>query len=59
MRTRKQGERGGNSRPSDCRCGKCPVCVENARWERIFNEKFADPQYYVRPPDRSSPLADM
>jgi hypothetical protein len=31
-----------------CECGVCPKCVENARWEKIFNEKFADPEYYRR-----------
>lgn len=36
-------------RPKRCRCGKCPACTENARWERIFQEKFADPDYYKRP----------
>jgi hypothetical protein len=30
-----------------CRCGECPPCLENARWERIFEEKFADPNYYA------------
>lgn len=29
-----------------CGCGKCAGCIENQRWERIFNEKFADPAYY-------------
>jgi hypothetical protein len=29
-----------------CHCGTCPKCVENARWERIFQERFADPLYY-------------
>jgi hypothetical protein len=29
-----------------CQCGQCPVCVDNARWERIFNDKFNDPSYY-------------
>jgi hypothetical protein len=29
-----------------CKCGECKWCVENARWERIFNEKFCDPTYY-------------
>jgi len=29
-----------------CRCGTCPRCMEEARWERIFNERFADPDYY-------------
>ena len=36
-----------------CLCGECVPCIENARWERIFNEKFADPNYY-RP--RPAPL---
>ena len=30
-----------------CDCGKCKACEDNARWERIFNEKFADPDYYT------------
>ena len=29
-----------------CSCGACARCRDNARWERIFNEKFADPSYY-------------
>lgn len=29
-----------------CACGRCSFCLENQRWERIFQEKFADPQYY-------------
>ena len=33
-----------------CRCGKCRQCVEEARWERIFTEKFADPEYYGQRP---------
>ncbi len=31
-----------------CECGTCPRCMENARWERIYQEKFADPDYYSR-----------
>jgi len=43
-----------------CRCGRCPECIENARWERIFKEKFADPTYYTRPAVRSgSPLRSL
>ncbi len=30
-----------------CRCGACKWCLDNARWDRIFNEKFADPTYYT------------
>ena len=42
-----------------CKCGQCPQCVDNSRWERIFAEKFADPTYYTRSIDThmSSPLA--
>jgi hypothetical protein len=31
-----------------CTCGVCNSCLDNARWERIFQEKFADPHYYER-----------
>jgi len=37
-----------SSRPRRCECGSCAFCIENARWDRIFNEKFADPDYYSR-----------
>jgi len=33
----------------NCRCGRCPSCMTNMRWERIFQEKFADPEYNNRP----------
>ena len=40
-----------------CRCGVCKGCLDNARWERIFAEKFADPTYYSGPVIRhESPL---
>jgi hypothetical protein len=40
-----------------CECGACRTCTENARWERIFAEKFADPTYYSGPVTRhGSPL---
>jgi hypothetical protein len=43
-----------------CRCGQCPQCLDNARWERIFKEKFADPDYYARRVTRiSSPLTSL
>jgi hypothetical protein len=29
-----------------CHCGECRTCLENARWERIFQEKFANADYY-------------
>jgi hypothetical protein len=31
-----------------CKCDQCQQCLEDARWERIFAEKFADPNYYTR-----------
>jgi hypothetical protein len=33
-----------------CHCGTCPRCLEEARWDRIFNERFADPDYYKKRP---------
>lgn len=33
-------------RARHCECGHCATCVENARWDAIFNAKFADPTYY-------------
>ena len=31
-----------------CQCGTCRKCQETARWEQIFQAKFADPDYYTR-----------
>jgi hypothetical protein len=43
-----------------CECGACATCEDNARWERIFNEKFADPSYYtLRPVSHGSPIAEL
>ena len=43
-----------------CRCGHCRECLDNARWERIFAEKFADPAYYTRSVIRTaSPLTSI
>ncbi len=42
-----------------CSCGICPQCSEAARWERIFQEKFADPDYYSAPLRHCSPLSDL
>jgi len=42
--------------PTGC---TCRACCENARWERIFQEKFADPGYYSYPTTRNgSSLSD-
>ena len=41
-----------------CRCGECPQCMENARWDRIFNEKFADSEYYAPKPVRFGSTLD-
>ena len=51
------------SRPSrvpQCPRGcTCRTCSDNERWERIFKEKFADPNYYTDPITRNgSSLAD-
>jgi len=58
--------RGARARPAHndrrvrCGCGQCRQCLENARWERIFAEKFADPNYYTRLVVRcSSPLTSL
>jgi hypothetical protein len=47
-------------RVSGCGAGcTCRTCSDNARWERIFQEKFADPSYYSNPTTRNgSSLAD-
>ena len=43
-----------------CRCGQCRQCLDDARWERIFTEKFADPDYYTRRvPSIASPLTSL
>lgn len=34
------------SRPRRCNCGTCSFCIDNLRWDRIFDLKFADPTYY-------------
>jgi hypothetical protein len=45
------------SRKARCKCGQCSQCLEDARWERIFAEKFEDPNYYSRPvTHRGSPF---
>jgi hypothetical protein len=45
---------------SRCRCGVCHTCTEEARWDKVFREKFADPTYYGdRPPRFSSPLSEV
>ena len=45
---------------SRCASGcTCRTCTDNARWERIFQEKFADPGYYSNPTTRNgSSLSD-
>jgi hypothetical protein len=50
----------GGTRRTRCRCGRCQQCLDNARWDRIFTEKFADPNYYTRPSVRCvSPLTSL
>ena len=49
-----------NDRRLHCKCGRCRQCLDNARWEQIFAEKFADPNYYTRQVIRySSPLTSL
>jgi hypothetical protein len=31
-----------------CRCGSCPSCQEDARWDRIFTEKVRGPDILRR-----------
>ena len=40
---------GTKKRKETCKCGTCSECIENAKWERIFDEKFAA----KAPPERS------
>jgi hypothetical protein len=48
------------SRRVGCKCGQCRQCLDNARWERIFARKFADPDYYTTRRVRySSPLTSL
>jgi hypothetical protein len=44
-----------------CRSGKCASCIEEARWERLFRQKFADAHYYSRRQSlwSVSPLAEV
>jgi hypothetical protein len=45
------------SRRRPCTCGKCRTCLDNARWESVFQRKFADPFYYsLREPKQGSSL---
>ena len=47
-------------RRARCQCGQCRQCTEDARWERIFAAKFADPDYYTRPSVQyQSPLMSL
>ena len=46
--------------PKRCCGGACNFCLENARWEQIFNEKLADHDYYRdRSPGIGSPLGKL
>jgi hypothetical protein len=49
---------GKPDRKRRCLCGICPVCLDNARWEAIFNAKFADPDYYKPRPVRGASSLD-
>jgi excisionase family DNA binding protein len=62
-RARKPGSGKPSSQPRQrarCHCGTCPACQDVGRWERIFQEKFADPNYYgSRTVQHSSPLSSL
>ena len=48
-----------HARRRRCLCGGiCPRCLEDARWERIFRAKFADPTYYAPRPLRHASALD-
>ena len=42
--------------PKRCVCAKCAHCIDNARWERIFQEKYGQQErdYYAARKPRSS-----
>jgi hypothetical protein len=46
MGTKNQIEKRPASPSPCCRSGNCPNCLETSRWERLFERKFADPDYY-------------
>jgi hypothetical protein len=46
------------SSPVRCQCGQCPRCADNLKWEVIFNQKFADPDYYKTRPVRHCSALD-
>ena len=54
------GGKAAERRRPRCHCGQCRQCIDDARWERIFVEKFADPEYYTRRHVRcTSPLDSL
>jgi hypothetical protein len=47
-------------RAGRCRCGRCPQCLDNLKWETIFDQKFADHDYYKpRPVSHCSALNSL
>jgi len=42
-----------------CTCAICPQCLDNKRWELIFNAKFADPDYYRDRPVRHASSLEL
>jgi hypothetical protein len=46
-RPRPKSYKGQPAWKRNCKCGACPTCQDNARWERGF-AKFEDPDYYTR-----------
>jgi len=50
-------ERPSGRRRKYCKCGQCRWCLDNARWDRIFSEKYADSSYYTLKLSHNSSLA--
>jgi hypothetical protein len=44
-------------RRKHCKCGHCRWCLDNARWDQIFSEKYAAPGYYRLKVRHNSSLA--
>jgi hypothetical protein len=60
MRVRNNDRGSVPTRRPCCSTRDCPSCRDNARWERIFQQKFSDPNYYARDPLRSSsPISEL
>jgi hypothetical protein len=48
METKNPGRKRSASPSPCCRSGKCQACLENVRWDRLFQQNSVDPWYYSR-----------